>query len=106
VSWFASSRGHVTDTKATDAPPALWFADTINMTGFAPEFYVDVSEHLAVKKQMLNCHRSQLERADDKDFAPLMDLMLRQCQTRGAQAGVEAAESFRSYHAFKRVRAW
>ena len=106
VSWFASSRGHVTDSKATDAPPAIWFADTINMMGFAPGFYVDVSEQVSVKKQMLNCHRSQLERAGDKDFAPLMDLMLRQCQARGAQAGVQAAETFRSYQAFKRVPAW
>jgi LmbE family N-acetylglucosaminyl deacetylase len=106
ASWFASSRGHVTDSKATDAPPALWFADTINMSGFVPEFYIDVTEQVALKKRMLQCHKSQLQRAGDQDFAPLMDLMLRQCETRGAQAGVEAAEAFRSHQAFKRIRAW
>jgi N-acetylglucosamine malate deacetylase 1 len=105
ASWFGASRGHVTDTKALAAPPALWFADTLNMTGFSPEFFVDVSDHVSLKQKMMSCHASQLARWNDKDFVPLMDLMLRQCQTRGAQAGVEAAEAFRPHHAFKRIRA-
>jgi hypothetical protein len=55
---------------------------------------------------MLQCHRSQLKRGGDADFAPLDELMLRQCRTRGAQAGVAAAEAFRPHLAFKRARAW
>ena len=106
ASWFVSSRGHVTETKATAAPPALWFADTINMTGFMPDFYIDVTDHMDTKKRMLESHKSQLQRSGDKDFAPLLDLMIRQSQTRGAQAGVAAAEAFRTHHAFKRLRAW
>ena len=39
-------------------------------------------------------------------FAPLAELMLRQCRMRGAQSGVAAAEAFRPHEAFKRVRAW
>jgi len=106
ATWFAASRGHVTQSKAMETPPALWLADTLNMSDFVPEFYVDVTEHVALKKRMLHCHRSQLQRWNDRDFAPLMDLMLRMTETRGAQAGVEAAEAFRSHHAFKRIRAW
>jgi LmbE family N-acetylglucosaminyl deacetylase len=106
ASWFASSKGHVTTTKATDSPPALWFADTIHMNGFSPEFYIDVSDQMSTKQRMLECHKSQLQRAGDNDFAPLMELMLRQSQARGTQSGVQAAEAFRTHHAFKRVRAW
>ena len=106
ASWFASSRGHVTETKPIAQPPAVWFADTINMCGFAPEFYVDVTEHVGIKEKMLQCHKSQLQRSGDRDFAPLMELMMNQCRARGTQAGVEAAEAFRSHQAFKRVRAW
>lgn len=105
ATWFSASRGHVTQTGPLASPPALWIADTLNMNGFCPEFYVDVTEQLALKKRMLHCHRSQLQRWNDSDFAPLMDLMLRQTHTRGAQAGVESAEAFRSHHAFKRIRA-
>jgi N-acetylglucosamine malate deacetylase 1 len=105
ASWFAASRGHVTASPALDAPPKVWFADTIEMTDFSPELYVDVTAHVNVKKRMLECHRSQLQRGKDGDFAPLMELMMRECQTRGAQAGVAAAEAFRSHRAFKRIAA-
>jgi len=106
ASWFAASRGHVTENKPLEAPPALWFADTLNMSGFEPEMYIDVTEHVPLKKRMLHCHHSQLQRWNDSDFAALMDLMLRQCQMRGAQSSVDAAEAFRSHHVFKRIRAW
>jgi hypothetical protein len=55
---------------------------------------------------MLGCHVSQLQRGADRDFAPLVDLMRRQMQTRGWQAEVAAAEAFRPHHTFKRSRAW
>jgi LmbE family N-acetylglucosaminyl deacetylase len=106
ASWFAASRGHVTDSPALDAPPALWFCDTIEMAGFTPELYVDVSPQVSLKRQMLECHRSQLERGKDKDFAPLAELMLRQAEARGRQAGVPAAEAVRQHHAFKRTVAF
>ena len=28
------------------SPPALWWMDTLNMSGFVPGFYVDISEYL------------------------------------------------------------
>lgn len=107
ATWFAASRGHVTKGwDPLDAPPALWWADTINMSGFDPAFYVDVTAQMDAKRRMLECHRSQLERSGDRDFAPLADLMHRQAAARGAQAGVAAAEGFRPHRAFKRLRAW
>jgi LmbE family N-acetylglucosaminyl deacetylase len=88
------------------AAPALWWMDTLNMSGFDPGFLVDVSPYLTLKEQMLACHRSQLARSKGKDFAPLADLMRRQCQVRGSQSGVSAAEAFRAHLVFKRGRAW
>jgi LmbE family N-acetylglucosaminyl deacetylase len=105
ASWFSASRGHVTQSAAIDAPPKMWFADTLEMSGFSPEIHVDISAFVEVKKKMLECHRSQLQRGKDGDFAPLMELMMRQCQTRGAQASVAAAEVFRVHHVFKRIAA-
>ena len=52
------------------------------------------------------CNRSKLARGKGKDFAPLADVMRRQCQARGSQSAVPAAEAFRVHHAFKRARAW
>ncbi len=106
ASWFCASRGHKTKSRPLIAPPSVWFMDTVNMQGFTPGFYVDVSAHIALKERMLACHRSQLLRGDDGDFSPLLDLMRRQSLTRGAQAGVLAAEAFRIHDAFKRSCAW
>ena len=106
ASWLAASRGQVTGSPALAAAPKLWFADTIDMSSFAPEFFVDVGDQLEAKRRMLACHRSQLGRAGDADFAPLTELMLRQAAARGGQADCAAAEAFRWHHAFKRVAAF
>jgi LmbE family N-acetylglucosaminyl deacetylase len=106
ATWFAASRGHRTASAPLAEPPALWFMDTFNMSGFAPGFYVDISAHTELKARMLACHRSQIARADDANFSPLLDLMQLQFRARGSQAGVAAAEAFRIHDVFKRVRAW
>ncbi len=106
ASWFCASRGYRTGPAPPAAAPALWWMDTLNMSGFEPGFFVDVSPYLALKERMLACHRSQLARGQGKDFAPLADLMRQQAHARGSQAGVSAAEAFRAHHAFKRARAW
>lgn len=106
ASWFCASRGYLTASAPLPAAPAVWWMDTLGMSGFDPGFYVDVSPFVSVKEGMLACHRSQLARAEDRDFSPLLGLMRQQCQTRGQQAGVAAAEAFRAHHAFKRARAW
>lgn len=106
ASWFCAARGHKTKSAAMPAPPALWWMDTLGMSGFQPGFFVDVSEFMKLKESMLDCHRSQALRGADADFSPLLEMMRRQAGTRGAQAGVAAAEAFRAHHAFKRARAW
>lgn len=106
VSWFCASAGHAGDLPPVPEPPALWWMDAVNMTGFEPGFFVDISGYVDLKKRMLACHQSQIRRGQDRDFGPLEELMLRQCQVRGAQAGVAAAEAFRIHPAWKRARAW
>ena len=106
VSWTAASRGQKSKSAPLDVPPALWWMDTIDMHEFEPGFYIDVTEHVELKYQMLACHRSQLQRAAGRDFTPLGELLTRQMAARGAQAGVTAAEAFRIHRAFKRTRAW
>jgi N-acetylglucosamine malate deacetylase 1 len=106
ASWFCASHGHKSAQAPLPSPPALWWMDTLNMSGFNPAFFLDISAYLALKERMLACHRSQLARSGDANFSPLAELMLRQARARGAQAGVAAAEAFRAHHAFKRARAW
>jgi LmbE family N-acetylglucosaminyl deacetylase len=106
ASWFCASRGHHTPSPAMKTPPALWWMDTVAMSSFDPGFYLDISEFVNLKTKMLACHQSQLSRGKDTDFSPLAEMMRLQYQARGMQAGVDAAEAFRAYLAFKRGRAW
>jgi N-acetylglucosamine malate deacetylase 1 len=106
ASWFCASRGHRTKSPAMKHSPALWWMDTLNMNGFIPGFYIDISDFVDLKVRLLGCHHTQLQRGKDADFSPLAELMRLQVRTRGMQAGVDAAESFRAHHAFKRARAW
>lgn len=106
ASWFAASAGHKTRSAPLPTQPALWWMDTMNMAGFEPGLFIDVTPFLDIKRQMLACHQSQLLRATAGDFSPLEEAMLRQCRARGAQAGVDAAEAFRIHLAWKRTRAW
>jgi LmbE family N-acetylglucosaminyl deacetylase len=106
ASWFCASRGQRTRSQPLAASPAVWWLDCIDGHGFEPHFYVDISGYVELKHQLLAFHRSQMQRAGDRDFAPLAELMQRQMSSRGAESGVVAAEAFRLHHAFKRVKAW
>lgn len=106
ASWSCASAGQQTPSPPLPAPPALWWMDTITGAAFLPEFFIDVTAQVELKRRMLACHRSQLQRGSDRDFAPLDELMLQQCRARGAQADVAAAEAFRAHPAWKRARAW
>ena len=106
ASWLCASRGQKTQSPPLARQPELWWMDTVGMSGFEPGFYVDVSSFLALKEEMLACHRSQIARGSNGDFLPLVELMRLQVRARGAQARVAAAEAFRAYHALKRTRAW
>jgi LmbE family N-acetylglucosaminyl deacetylase len=106
ASWFCASKGYRTRSPALQNSPALWWMDTLNMGGSQPGFFLDVSEFLQTKLDMLACHKSQIARGTDPDFAPLARLMDQQARTRGSQAGVAAAEAFQICTNFKRTAAF
>jgi LmbE family N-acetylglucosaminyl deacetylase len=106
ASWFCASRGHISPTEPLASPPALWWMDTVNMIDFSPDLFINVSDHVELKREMLSCHKSQLRRGTSADFSPLEELMLRQCAVRGSQSGVAAAEAFQTHAVWKRARAW
>src|SRR5581483_9927453 len=66
ATWFAASAGHATDGPPLAVPPELWWMDAVALGGFQPGFFVDVSAHVVLKREMLACHRSQLRRAGER----------------------------------------
>ena len=73
----------------------IFYMDTLAGVNFNPTEYVDISDEIELKMQMLECHESQLvwmREHDNIDFAD----MVRTCSRyRGYQCGVDYAEGFR-----------
>lgn len=82
-----------------NTPPAklvpIYYMDTLAGVNFNPTEYVDVTDVMDLKLEMLECHASQLvwmREHDNIDFAD----MVRTCSKfRGYQCGVDYAEGFR-----------
>jgi LmbE family N-acetylglucosaminyl deacetylase len=106
ATWGCAATGEPSLGPPLPLPPALWWLDAVSLGSFVPGFFIDITAHIEVKKQMLSCHRSQLERGGDRAFAPLEELMLQQARARGLQADVMFAEAFRLPASWKRLRAW
>lgn len=106
ASWSCAATGQPALGPSLPVPPALWWMDAVSLGSFVPGFFVDIAAFVDVKRQMLACHKSQLQRGGDRAFAPLETLMLEQARARGLQADVAAAEAFRLHSSWKRARAW
>lgn len=83
---------------APTAIPTAFIMDTVMGRNFEPEFHVDVSSVMEKKRAMLLSHQSQAAWIAHVFDAELTTNMEIQGRFRGAQAGVEYAEAFRSLH--------
>ena len=82
------------NSKAAKLVP-IYYMDTLAGVNFEPTEYVDISDEIDLKMEMLECHESQLvwmREHDNIDFAD----MVRTCSKfRGYQCGADYAEGFR-----------
>jgi len=76
---------------AYDSPTHFW---NIERDKFHPNFYVDISDYVDIKRKALQCHTSQLR---DAPHYLSLDMLERQMFTRGHEICVTAAEAFCCY---------
>lgn len=74
--------------------PAIVYMDTLGGIGFVPEEYVDITEVMDIKIEMLSQHKSQLEYMKERDGFDFLDYMITAARYRGYQCGVRYAEGF------------
>ena len=72
----------------------LYYMDTLAGVGFLPTEYVDVSEFIDKKIEMLNCHESQIVWMRDHDHIDFPDMVKTCARYRGFQCGTDYAEGF------------
>ena len=61
---------------------------------FVPTEYVDISEEIDLKLNMLECHESQLKWMRDHDNIDFAEFVKTCSRYRGLQCGVDYAEGF------------
>lgn len=93
ATWYAASPGHAGQEPPLAAPPALVYMDNVAGVHFEPTHLVDISTTIEIKRRMLACHASQLERSDS-GLSDLEDLAETLARLRGLQSGVRYAEGF------------
>jgi LmbE family N-acetylglucosaminyl deacetylase len=80
----------------------LYYMDNLGGIGFLPAEYVDISDVMDVKLQMLACHKSQVEAMKELAATELADMVSVQARFRGLAAGCRFAEGFTRLDAYQR----
>ena len=73
----------------------IYYMDTDGGVNFNPTEYVDISEQIDRKLEMLSCHKSQIVWMRDHDNVDFLDEVRTYSRYRGFQCGAEYAEGFR-----------
>jgi LmbE family N-acetylglucosaminyl deacetylase len=79
---------------AIEDQPTVVYMDNVAGIDFAPELYVDVTETLELKKEMLRCHESQVQWMASARHTDMEYLIEWLGAWRGLQCGARYAEGF------------
>ncbi len=85
--------------------PSLYYMDNLAGVGFEPTFYVDISDTIETKLNMLKCHRSQQMWLQSHDHVDILDFVTTLSKVRGMQSGCLYAEGFIQRMAWTRPNA-
>ena len=73
----------------------IYYMDTLAGVNFNPTEFVDITDEIDLKLQMLNCHESQIVWMRDHDGIDFPDMVRTCSRYRGYQCGAAYAEGFR-----------
>lgn len=93
ASFVASVPQYGVAGKAAVTP--IFYMDNLAGMNFEPTEYVDVTEEIEQKIEMLECHESQLKWMRDHDHIDFAEFVRTCSRFRGLQCGVQYAEAFR-----------
>ncbi|MBQ7901918.1 MAG: PIG-L family deacetylase [Clostridia bacterium] len=92
---FAASVPHYeTSVPGKAAVTPIYYMDNLAGVNFIPTEYVDVSDAIDKKLEMLECHVSQLKWMRDHDNIDFAEFVKTCARYRGLQCGVQYAEGF------------
>lgn len=90
---FAASVPHYANPGSAAITP-LYYMDNLGGVNFVPTEYVDITDEIDLKIEMLECHESQLKWMRDHDNVDFSEIVRSCSRVRGIQCGVQYAEGF------------
>jgi len=103
---FTATLGHYPPVEKGAAPlAAVAYMDNLAGSGFIPAEYVDISDFIDKKLEMLECHVSQLKWMRDHDKIDFAEFVRASSRARGLQCGTHYAEGFTMCNVWGRARA-
>ena len=99
---FSASCPHYGRGQAVAITP-LFYMDNLAGMNFNPTEYVDITETIELKLEMLQCHQSQIKWMKDHDGIDFVDFVRTCSKFRGLQCGVPYAEAFTQAYIWPRV---
>ena len=81
----------------------IYYMDNLAGLGFVPTHFVDVTDEIDLKLEMLECHESQLKWMRDHDHIDFAEFVRSCSRFRGIQCGVGYAEAFTQEYAWPKV---
>ena len=94
ASFTATLPNYMTEVGGRARLVPIYYMDTLAGVGFVPCEYVDVTEEIDKKIEMLNCHASQIVWMRDHDGIDFPDMVRTCSKYRGYQCGAAYAEGF------------
>jgi N-acetylglucosamine malate deacetylase 1 len=92
---FLSSVPYIkTDYDYHPKVPAIYYMDTLAGVGFNPTIYIDITQTIKIKLEMLAKHQSQVKWLKEHDKVDILEFVESVARFRGIQCGVEYAEGF------------
>jgi LmbE family N-acetylglucosaminyl deacetylase len=103
---FAASVPHYTTKENSIALLVpIYYMDTLAGVNFLPTEYVDISDHIDQKLEMLEKHVSQIKWMRDHDNIDFTEFVSTCARYRGLQCGVKYAEGFTQCYTWPKLRA-
>ena len=86
--------GRPGDSPACQTRLQMFYMDTVCGIGFAPQEYVDISEVIDVKMEMIAQHESQVKYMKEHDGFDMLEYVKTSARYRGYQCGITYAEGY------------
>ncbi|RKY65096.1 MAG: PIG-L family deacetylase [Candidatus Latescibacterota bacterium] len=106
ASYIATSFKFETQSPPLPWVPPVYYMDNYLGVNFVPEEYVDITDVVDTKKEMILQHKSQFPHLKERSGEDILEDMLILARLRGRQSGVKFAEGFRLFRAWPHVRTY